>query len=221
MSKTTKQPSNLSSNSSSVYLNGMPKMQTVNNSNGSIYSNYTMSPWETMAYEYSQKEFANNLPNINVFSKETLKNLSDQIDAYKAQGIKQINDIYSPMLKNLQNDVASRFGNLDNSIFLDKLNNIEDKRADSVNALSQDISAKSQELTQNELMNRYNYLNFLNNYQNQFLQNATGMMNATQGGLNSNLAFMKNNASNSSNLQSQMGNTILEALLGSLPKLPL
>lgn len=220
MSKTTKQPSNLSSNSS-VYLNGMPKMQTVNNSNGQIYSNYTMSPWEQMAYEYSQKEFANNLPNVNVFSKETLKNLSDEIDAYKAQGIKQINDIYSPMLKNLQNDVASRFGNLDNSIFLDKLNNIEDKRADSVNALSQDISAKSQELTQNELMNRYNYLNFLNNYQNQFLQNATGMMNATQGGLNSNLAFMKNNSTNNGNLQSQMSNAILGALLGGLPKLPL
>lgn len=220
MSKTTKQPSNLSS-SSSVYLNGMPKMQTVNNSNGQIYSNYTMSPWEQMAYEYSQKEFANNLPNVNVFSKETLKNLSDEIDAYKAQGIKQINDIYSPMLKNLQNDVASRFGNLDNSIFLDKLNNIEDKRADSVNALSQDISAKSQELTQNELMNRYNYLNFLNNYQNQFLQNATGMMNATQGGLNSNLAFMKNNSANNGNLQSQMSNAILGALLGGLPKLPL
>lgn len=208
MSKTT-------SSTSTISLNGTPKSRVTTYSDGRTSSNYNMSPWEQAAYEYSQKEFANNLQNINVFSAETLKGLNDQVEAYKSKGIKQINDIYGPMLQSLQNNVASRFGNLDNSIFLDKLSQVEGKRADSINSFAQDLTTKEQELIQNELANRYNYLNYLNGYQNQMLQNASGMTNTGQNMLNSNISYSN---TQSNNLQNQLNDILLQSLMGILPK---
>jgi len=75
------------------------------------------------------------------------------------------------MLSNLKNDIASRFGNFDNSIFMDNLSDIESNRADAMSALTQDILAKQNELYNDELNRRYNYLNFLGNVQNQSTAN--------------------------------------------------
>ncbi|MBE7705819.1 MAG: hypothetical protein E7Z91_01050 [Cyanobacteria bacterium SIG30] len=204
MSKTT--PSYYSS----ISLNSKP-IATASSSDGNTYVNYKMSQSEKDSYDYAQKEFAKNLQSINIFSPDTLKQLNDEVEAYKQNGIKTIKEVYTPILKNLQNDVASRFGNLDNSIFMDKLSEIEDKRAESINALAQDVESKKQELTQNELLNRYNYLNFLNDYNNQVLQNALSVL-----GLNKNYMTTTNNSNSSSNLTSQLakvaslfGNAIL------------
>ena len=163
------------STTSSVKINGETKSKTSVNANGSSSTNYYMSPNEQYAYKYAQDQFASGLKGINVFSPETLKELSDSVEAYKNKGIQQINDIYNPMLYNLQNNIASRFGNLDNSIFLDKLHQIEGSRAQSISALAQDVTSREQQLKQNELASRYDYLNFLNNYQNQVYKNAAGI----------------------------------------------
>lgn len=193
MSKTNKN----SSWSKTISVNGKPKIQTITDEDGNSTSNYIMSPWEKLAYEYAEKEFAENIDDLNVFSEETLKSLNEQVDAYTKGGIAKIDEIYSPMIKNLQNDVASRFGSLDNSIFLDKLDALEDKRAKSVAALSEDIKAKESELIEEELDKRYDYLNFLNNYQGQFLQNTSN--NSVKGNPYS------NNSSNSySNLSKEL-----------------
>lgn len=193
MSKTNKN----SSWSKTISVNGKPKIQTITDEDGNSTSNYIMSPWEKLAYEYAEKEFAENIDDLNVFSEETLKSLNEQVDAYTKGGIAKIDEIYSPMIKNLQNDVASRFGSLDNSIFLDKLDALEDKRAKSVAALSEDIKAKESELIREELDKRYDYLNFLNDYQGQFLQNTSN--NSVKGNPYS------NNSSNSySNLSKEL-----------------
>lgn len=171
-----------------------------------------MSEWEKLAFDYAEKEFAENLKNINVFSKDTIDSLNKQINAYKQSGIKKIDEIYSPMLKDLQNNIASRFGNLDNSIFLDKLSEIEDKRANSVSALSQDITAKESELITDELAKRYNYLNFLNGYQNQVLSTALG--SSANSSKNSEYLYSNNNSSD--NLTRHLNNVILQTLTSAL-----
>ena len=116
------------------------------------------------------------------------------------------------MLKDLQNNIASRFGNLDNSIFLDKLSEIEDKRANSVSALSQDITAKESELITDELAKRYNYLNFLNGYQNQVLSTALG--SSANSSKNSEYLYSNNNSSD--NLTRHLNNVILQTLTSAL-----
>lgn len=202
-----------STTAATTNINGSPKVTTVIDKRGNQTTNYNMSEWEKLAYDYAEKEFAENLKNINVFSEDTIKSLNNQINAYKESGIKKIDEIYSPMLKDLQNDIAQRFGNLDNSIFLDKLSEIEDKRATSVAALSQDITAKENELISDELTNRYNYLSFLNSYQNQVLSTALGSSsNSSQIAQNA----ASSSSKSTSNLTENLNNIMLQTLTSAL-----
>jgi hypothetical protein len=216
MSKTTTESSSAypAYTSTSVSFNGTPK-SNASISDGTLYANYNMSDTEKDAYNYAQSEFANNLKNLNVFSESTLKDLNAQVESYKSQGVKTINDLYTPLIRDLQNNVASRFGNLDNSIFMDKISDLESNRADSISALAQDVTAKKQELVANELSNRYAYLDLLNNYQNQVYQNAlssTSLNNNLLGTTNSYLSNYYANSKNSdafSNLQNQLSQVAL------------
>ena len=88
---------------------------------------------------------------MNVFDTDTQKNIQSQLNAYTANGQKILNNIYTPMLKELKTDIASRFGNFDNSVFMNNLNSIESNRADALSNLAQDITAKRDELVNNEL----------------------------------------------------------------------
>jgi len=199
-----------SSASSSVKINGQTKATTTQYSNGSSSTNYYMSPYEQDAYNYAQSQFASGLKNLNVFSPEVLKELNDSVEAYKSKGISQINQIYNPMLQNLQNNVASRFGNLDNSIFLDKLKQIENSRAQSISALAQDITAREQQLRQNELAGRHDYLSLLNNYQNQIYQNAIG-------GTGNNMPSYQRSSQNENQFGNQLTNMLMNTLFAVIP----
>ena len=87
-----------------ISINGNSKASTYKTGNN-VYSNYSMSDAEKQAYDYAQKSFANSL---NVFDDETKKNLQSQLNAYTLDGQKLINNLYTPMLSNLKNDIASR-----------------------------------------------------------------------------------------------------------------
>lgn len=165
--------------SGTINVNGNTKASTYKTGDN-IYSNYNMSDFEKQAYDYAQKSFANSLPSVNIFDDETKKNLQSQLDVYQLNGQKLINNIYTPMLNDLKNDVASRFGNLDNSVFMDNLNSIEANRANSINNLAQDVMSKKSELINNELSQRYTYLNFLQDIQNQMNSNILNYISGSQ-----------------------------------------
>jgi hypothetical protein len=192
-----------------TYTNGQV---SINNSpvasaslvNGAVSTNYNMPDSERAIYDYAQTTLANILPQVNTFLPETLNSFQSQLDAYTAQGTKTINNMYSPMIKNLQNDIASRFGNFDNSMFMDNLNSIESKRGDAVSAFAQDIMAKNSELVNNELKNRYAYIDLLNNMQNQPMQNALSYINTALGG-SANANSYNNNLYNALYKQSSSG----------------
>ena len=118
-------------------------------------------------YDTAQQELLASLPKINVFSQATQNDINSQLEAYKNKGMQTINDTYNPLLENLKTDIASRFGNLNNSVFFDNLNSIEKNRANAISDLAQDIEAQRSDLFNNELSKRYNYLNFMNDLQNQ------------------------------------------------------
>lgn len=165
--------------SGTINVNGSTVASTYKKGNN-IFSNYNMSDDEKRAYGYVQKSLADFLPSVNVFDENTKQNLQSQLDAYTLNGQKLINNIYSPMLRDLKNDVASRFGNLDNSVFMDNLNSIEANRAESVNNLAQDVMSKRDELVGNELAQRYTYLNFLQDIQNQMNSNIMNYISGSQ-----------------------------------------
>ena len=153
-----------------VRVNGQTKASTYKKGN-TVYTDYNMSPYEKQAYDYAQKSFAENLPKLNVFSEDTQKQLQKQMNAYKNKGIETINNIYTPMLDNMKTDIASRFGNFDNSSFLNSLNDIESSRANAISDFAQNMTLKENDLINDELSRRYQYMSFLNGINNQALSN--------------------------------------------------
>lgn len=154
---------------------------------GNGNSSFKLNETQQQAYNYAQNEFANGLQSLNVFSPETIKQLNSEVDAYKQKTLNELDSIYTPMLQSTTNDAAKRFGNLDNSVFLNNLNTVENKRSQAVANAAENIAAKQSSLISQELQNRYNYLNFLNSYQNQIFNNAlsaTGLANSSANTLN-------------------------------------
>ena len=174
-----------------VSVNGNSVAST-NLVNGVLNSNYNMSDNEKAIYDYAQSTLANILPQLNVFDANTQSSIQSQLDAYKGQGVQTINDMYTPMIKSLQNDIAARFGNFDNSIFMNNLNGIESNRGEAVNSLAQDLLAKRSELVSDELNKRYTYADFLNNLQSQSYNNALSAISAALGGSSSANSYNNN-----------------------------
>lgn len=174
-----------------VRVNGQTKASTYKKGN-TVYTDYNMSPYEKQAYDYAQKSFAENLPKLNVFSEDTQKQLQKQMNAYKNKGIETINNIYTPMLDNMKTDIASRFGNFDNSSFLNSLNDIESSRANAISDFAQDMTLKENDLINDELSRRYQYMSFLNGINNQALSNLS-----TYSALTSRNSSGENSSSNS------------------------
>lgn len=200
MGKSSKYPSY---SSGSVSLNGN-NVATVSKKGNTVTSNYNMPTTEKGIYDYAQNSLLTSLPQINVFSGETQKNINSQLEAYKNRGIQSINDIYTPIMNNLKTDIASRFGNLNNSVFFDNLNAVEKNRANAISSLAQDLQAQRSDLYNNELSQRYNYLNFLNNLQNQMTNNALNYMGIAQNNSASGNSY--NQAAYNAGVQSRQQN---------------
>ena len=108
-----------------VVINGRTvATATKNKDTNTISSGYNMSDLEKKIYNSIQGGMSSSLNNLLNFSDTQRKEWENQINALKNQGIEEIDSIYTPMENNLKNDVARRFGNLDNSVFLDNLNSI-------------------------------------------------------------------------------------------------
>ena len=118
------------------------EIASANVKKGKITTNYNQSEDEKKLMDYTNKNILSGLENINVFSDEVQRSIQNQVNAYTQQGIRTINETYNPMFRELKTDIASIFGNLDNSVFLDNLNEIEKNRTNAIENLTQNILAK-------------------------------------------------------------------------------
>lgn len=190
--------------SGSITVNGQTVSTTQRDKNNNIVSsNYNMSDTEKNIYDSVQNNIYSSLGNLFTITDEKQKQWNSQLDAIKSQGIEEINDIFTPMETNLKNDIASRFGNFDNSVFLDNLNEITDKKSKAVSDLSNNLLAIQDTLYNEELANRINTISFLNNLNSAMNNNILNFTNAAGSNANSgnnynNSAYNANyNASNS------------------------
>lgn len=149
---------------------------------GILTSSYDMSEPEAAVYNYALSTLASILPQLNTFDTGTLSSIQTGVNAYKDSGLQAINEMYNPMITNLENDIVSRFGNLDNSIFTDNLNSIESKRADAVSSFAQDVLAKQSQLESDELTKRYALAEFLDGIANNTYKNALNAISTALGG---------------------------------------
>lgn len=159
MSKKSKYPSY---SAGTVTINGNT-VATSKKKKNNVTSSYNMGDTEKSIYDGIQDNLETSLKNLYTISDEKQQQWNDELDAYKKAGIEEINSIYNPMINNLRDNIASRFGNLDNSIFMDNLNTITDKQAKAVSDLSDNLLTKQDELYTKEMQNRMNYITLLSN----------------------------------------------------------
>ncbi len=145
----------------SVDINGQNIATAQKNKKNTINSSYTMSDTEKAIYDGIQENLATSLQDLFTISDETQQKWDKQIDSLKQSGINEINSIYDPMQTALKNDIASRFGNLDNSVFMDNLNSITNNKAQAVADLSESLLQTENDMYTNELTNRLNYISLL------------------------------------------------------------
>lgn len=176
MGKTSNAPSYPPYYGGNVSVNGKT-VATASKKGNTIYSTYNMPSGDKSIYDYAQNALISSMPQLNVFSPEVQQGIDAQIDAYKNQGLQSLNNMYTPILNNLKNDMAYRFGNLNNSMFIDRLNKIENSRASALSNLAQNILMQQDNLYNNELSRRYNYLNLMNSLQNQMTNNMFNYLN--------------------------------------------
>ena len=200
-----------------ITVNGKTVASTTKDKNHNVVSsNYNMTDNEKKIYDSIQSNLYSSLSSLFDITDANKKEWNNQLNAMKNQGIQQINDIYTPLETNLKNDIANRFGNLDNSVFMDNLNEITDKKSQAISALSNTLLAAQGDLYSNELNNRINSISFLNNLNSAMNNNILNFTNAAMNNSTSGNNYNRNayNATNSGNLWSNLlktGNTFVSA----------
>lgn len=184
--------------------------RTVGGENG-ISSSYSMSPTEARIYTYALDTLANSLPSVNVFDKNTIDEIQKLVDVYRDKGINSINSMYNSSLTDLKNDIVSRFGNLDNSIFGNSFNDIENSRANAVSSFAQDVLARTSDLKNEELSRRYALIDTLRGLSDGIYNKAINAINLSRG----NVATAVNQNYNSDRLATQNSSDIFNMLLRS------
>ena len=172
----------------SVDINGKNIATAQKNKKNTINSSYTMSDTEKEIYDEIQENLATSLQDLFTISDETQTKWDNQLESFKQSGINEINSIYDPMQNELKNDIAARFGNLDNSVFMDNLNNITDKKAQAVADLSESLLQTENDIYTTELTNRLNYISLLsglNTTMNNNMLNFMQLANANSSSGNS------------------------------------
>lgn len=192
-----------------VSVNGKTKA-TAQKVGDNIKTNYKMSKFEKNMFNSIENGMTNGLANLFEISDNERKQWGEQLDAIKNQGIENINNIYTPMERNLKNDIASRFGNFDNSVFLDKLSAITDNKAKAVAELSNNITETQNNLYKEELSNRINTLSFLNGLNTSLNNN---ILNYTNAAISN--ASVGNNYNNNAFNATKKSSSFLDNLFGS------
>ena len=211
MSKKSKKVSYPSYSGGSVRINGTD-IASVDKSGNKIHSNYNMSDAEARMYNSLQNNMASSMENLFSISDNERKQWQNELDALQKQGIQNINNSYTPMERNLKNDIASRFGNLDNSIFLNNLKNITNNKAQAVATLSDNLAAKQSNLYTQEIQNRMNLLNLLNGINSSINNRIIQYLNIANGNAASGSQYNQN-AYNAAQNQSSNGMDWLNAAI--------
>lgn len=188
MSKTTSYPAY---SGGSVNINGSNVAKTARVGN-TINSNYNMNENENKIYNSVQTNMADLLDNLFTISDPQRTEWQNQLAAMKDVGLQNINDIYTPIQNSLKNDIASRFGNLDNSVFLDKLGAVTTNKSKAVAEFANNLLLSQNDLYSQEIQNRINMLSLLNNLNNSINGNILSYLGLANQNANSGNQYNQN-----------------------------
>ena len=168
----------------SVNVNGMNVASTSKNGN-SVNSNFNMSDTQKNIYNSVQNNMTEILDNLFTISDPQRLEWQNQLNAMQNVGLENIKDIYTPLQNSLKNDIAARFGNLDNSVFLDKLGAITNNKSKAVANLTNNLLLAQNDLYNQEIQNRINMLTLLDSLNNSINSNILNYLNLANQNANS------------------------------------
>lgn len=201
MSKSTKYPAY---SGGGVNINGT-NIASTSRSGNTVNSDYQMSNLQKKYYNALQSNMAGTLNNLFEISDPQQKEWQNQLNAMQEVGLQNINDIYTPIQNNLKNDIASRFGNLNNSIFMDNLSNITNSKSKAIADLTNSILLAQNDLYNQEIQNRLNVLSLLDSLNNSLNSNILSYLGLANSNANSGNQY--NQAAYQAALQQQGNNT--------------
>ena len=175
-------------------------------------ANAGTTDYESQVYNDAMGALADILPSINTIDATTKNAINSEIEAYMQSGINNINNEYNSDLSDLQDNSASRFGNLDNSMFLDGLGNLQNERASAVGDFANQVQSKESDLVSNALEKNYSYVDLLTQIINDYYNNANTLSKTY-----SNLKTPTQSSSSSSNNSSAgLSNSDIKTILSTL-----
>ena len=181
MGKTSKYPSY---SNGAVNINGYNVAKTSKSGN-TVKSDFNMNNTQKQIYDSIQNNMADVLNNLFTVSAPQRQEWQNQLNAMKNVGIDNINNIYTPMQNSLKNDIASRFGNFDNSVFLDNLNAITNSKSKAIADLSNNLALVQSDLYNQEIQNRINLLALLDGLNNSLNSNILSYLGLANQNANS------------------------------------
>lgn len=204
MGKTSTYPSY---SGGAVNINGK-NIASTSKSGNTINSNFNMGETQKKIYDSIQDNMSGVLDNLFTISDPQRVEWQNQLNSMRNVGLQNINDIYTPLQNSLKNDIASRFGNLDNSIFLDKLGAVTNNKSKAIADLTNNLLLAQSDLYNNEIQNRINMLALLDSLNNSINSNILNYLNLANQNANSgnqyNQAAYQASAANGNSLTSTL-----------------
>lgn len=188
-------------------------MSKVTSSTGNS-ANADTTDYESQVYNDAMSALADILPSINTIDATTKNAINSEIEAYMQSGVNNINNEYNSELSDLQDNSASRFGNLDNSMFLDGLGNLQNERASAVGDFANQAQSKEADLVSNALDKNYSYVDLLTQIINDYYNNADTLSKTYSNLKSSNTS--SSSSSSSGNSSPILSNSDIKTILSTL-----
>lgn len=126
-----------------------------------IVNEYIQTPEEKAQEEWRKSQIAQYEPKINVFDPSLVQDWQNKAKATQERTLQSFEDLYKPIERNTRNDYFSRLGTLDSTSYLDRVKDLEKNRQQTYADLARQAILDEDLYKQNELAQRYQYLNYL------------------------------------------------------------
>ena len=130
---------------------------------GSVITDISLPQDSVESKNKLQKLLSEYENSINTFSPDLEAQIDSIATAKKNAALKNFENLYEPSARNAREDYYARLGTLDSTAYLDRYNALEKTKAQAYADIANDYEANLEELKNNELSRRYNYLNYLQN----------------------------------------------------------
>ena len=186
-----------------VTANGETLARQYKDAFGNVVTDVSL-PKESLARKNKLQNLLNQYEDsINIFSPELTSQMESIANAKKKSALDDFQAIYEPAARSAREDYFARLGTLDSTAYMDRYNALEGTRAKAYADIENDYIANLDTLKNNELSQRYAYLNYLqnglnsiNNLNNSYLNTINSLSSNYTNNYNNYLGRMYSNQTN-------------------------